>query len=422
MAASSGSVRGFFGLARRALARRFGQLAGLATAAPVALALVEVLARPWAESAWLDVWRRALVAGPGLGVALWLVGMVVAATRADRLGVARVEGDELVVDRGDGDVRRVPVASLRGGLVVPAVHGRRARVEIDLASGDALVGEIDDVAEGERLLDALGLGPSRRRAVVPLRSPARASLRRGLAVVAMVLASFMALGFLLDVVEPLGKVWVPVWLFATAAAAFLAARVARPKSVTIGADGVVVPGFVRDRFVPFAAVAAVQATTTSVVFVAPKTGERRERRRACAADPDAARAVSLRVERAMAEARGEGPSAKRLESLAREGRTVAAWREAASRAASGGDYRATTLSADDLAALLTAPDASAEHRVGAAFALAAAGEPERARVRVAAEACASPKLRVALEAIAAGDAEEAAVEDALAGEAPAAKA
>jgi hypothetical protein len=47
--------------------------------------------------------------------------------------------------------------------------------------------------------------------------------------------------------------------------------------------------------------------------------------------------------------------------------------------------------------------------------MAGGGDPEAgARIRVAAEACAEPKLRVALESIAAGEEDDRAVEEALA--------
>jgi hypothetical protein len=62
--------------------------------------------------------------------------------------------------------------------------------------------------------------------------------------------------------------------------------------------------------------------------------------------------------------------------------------------------------------------ASAERRIGAALALAATGDDaQRERVRIAASACASPRMRIALERIAGGDADDQAVDEALATEA-----
>ena len=62
-------------------------------------------------------------------------------------------------------------------------------------------------------------------------------------------------------------------------------------------------------------------------------------------------------------------------------------------------------------------DGSAERRIGAALALARSGDPEApTRIRVAARASADPRLRIALESVAAGEVVAAAVEEALAEE------
>jgi hypothetical protein len=394
---------GLAGVAPRAVSRFFRRLATLALVSPLLLAVVELVARPWSHDAWLPIWRTSLLVAPVVALAFGLVGAIAGKLRPSRRGTLRVDGDHLVLDREDG-VRHIPLSSLRSGLVVPGIGGRSARVEIDIASGDQLFADVPAVAEGEQLLAAAGVDVSRRRSTIPLRSIARGVLRRGGAVVVTVLGMLVALGFLIGAIGPIPSAFIPVWLFTTAALAWLAAHVTRSKSITVGADGLVIPGALRDRFVSFAEVAAVRAERSRVHV------ELRDRSVSFAADEAAARAVALRVEEAMA-ARADGPAAEaRLGRLARGGRTVAEWREAAARAArSAGDYRAAGFSEDDLAALLGSSEAAAEHRLGAALALAARGDAQRERVRIAADACAGPKMRVALSAIAAGEASEEAV-------------
>lgn len=398
--------------------RTLRRLGALALASPFALALVEVVANPWAHAAWLPIWRTVLVAGPGLGLALGLAGVLVSAWRSPRRGVARVEGGDLVLDR-EGDLRRIPLAALRAGVVVPDAFGHAARVEIELASGDQVFAEVESVAAGEGLLAAAGIDAAQRRCSVPLRAPAGAALRRGGALVVTILGAFMALGFVVGPSNHAGPGLVPAWLFATGAAMLLAARVARPKSITIGADGIVIPELLRDRFVPFADVLGVHAAGPRLVLTL--RGEAAPLLLDTAAD--AALTVSLRIREALT-ARSQAPAAQaRLDRLARGDRTIGAWREAAAHLlGQAGDYRAAAFSEDDLAALLASPDASAEHRLGAALALASAGEAPRARVRVAADACASPRMRVALEKIAGGEVDDDAVAEALAAEAEAAEA
>ena len=77
-------------------------------------------------------------------------------------------------------------------------------------------------------------------------------------------------------------------------------------------------------------------------------------------------------------------------------------------------YRETRLDEDRLWRMVDDPTASPATRAGAALALSAAiDDPSRARLRVAAEACVEPKLRIALLRVAEG-ASDAELEEALA--------
>jgi hypothetical protein len=100
------------------------------------------------------------------------------------------------------------------------------------------------------------------------------------------------------------------------------------------------------------------------------------------------------------------------EVLAKAGRTVKAWRDDLRAWARGGSaFRSAPPTADELETVLVDPAASGEARVGAALALRESGG--EARVRVAADASASPKLRVALETIAAASDDDEAIEEAV---------
>ena len=76
-------------------------------------------------------------------------------------------------------------------------------------------------------------------------------------------------------------------------------------------------------------------------------------------------------------------------------------------AAGGADYRAASLSREDLWALIEGPAVDAASRQAAAQALARTNDDsERVRLRVAAEHCADPSVRVALERLAEANPEE----------------
>ena len=102
------------------------------------------------------------------------------------------------------------------------------------------------------------------------------------------------------------------------------------------------------------------------------------------------------------QARAHAAAPAHASRLGRRGRPLSAWREELRQlTAETADYRHATLSRDDLAAVLESPKTSPEQRIGAALALAEAGHAEDLeRVRIAASACATPRVRIALEAIA----------------------
>ena len=84
---------------------------------------------------------------------------------------------------------------------------------------------------------------------------------------------------------------------------------------------------------------------------------------------------------------------------------MADWRAAVAKHITAEDFRRATLSADDVEAIFAAPNATPEHRIGAAMALRiAGGQDARERIRVAAEHSANDELRQALLEVAESDA------------------
>jgi hypothetical protein len=105
-----------------------------------------------------------------------------------------------------------------------------------------------------------------------------------------------------------------------------------------------------------------------------------------------------------------------VERLDRGGRSLAAWRAAlVDLARAGSSYRVAGLSPDDLAAVVGSPEAAVDRRIGAAIALRASGHPGAGeRIRIAAERCASARVRAALQRVSEGAEEDEAVAEALA--------
>jgi hypothetical protein len=175
--------------------------------------------------------------------------------------------------------------------------------------------------------------------------------------------------------------------------------------VAVGVDGVLVRGTSRTRFFAYRDLDAARVDGDDLELV------RRDRvvLRLQLHSEDAAKrsAVLARIRDAIDRVKeGRGAVSAQLVSSA----TPA---ELARAAGGGADYRGAALTRDQLWALVEGPEVDEPSRRAAAEALAkTSGADERARLRVAAEHCAAPAMRVALEKLALE-------EDAFAGPAPA---
>jgi len=184
------------------------------------------------------------------------------------------------------------------------------------------------------------------------------------------------------------------------------------KRWTVGTDGLLVrSGLRRSRFVPYRDIVSMTVTGRTLDITLRDWGHVTM----SAADDVAAsarpvigvRALKRRIEQARTHASQQTSGANVTELLARGDRDVAAWiAELTELDARAATYRVASVPRDALWSTLEDAAQPAQVRAAAATALRPRlGDTERARLRVVAGACASPKLRVAFEAAGADDEE-----------------
>jgi hypothetical protein len=188
-----------------------------------------------------------------------------------------------------------------------------------------------------------------------------------------------------------------------------------PTRVSVGLDGVLVRWLWQERFVPMREIERIRSFSDGEVRLMLRSGKTVSFWTAMLdqVSGDGApmrEAIVARIQDAL-EARRTGMPALDLAALVgRRGRAPSAWLAALRQLRTGeGGYREGAVRDDDLWRAVEDPTAAEDVRAGAAAALRCSrslDEVARQRVRVAAEATASPKLRVALDA-ATGDSEEA---------------
>lgn len=355
----------------------------------------------WGDGFLGGVWGSAVATG----MLAWFMSTI-ARGKAGRL---EVNGAELRVVRGDR-VWTIPVASVAGAMIVPTAPTGPVQIELLLESGEQLLVDAEDAETARALLAEAGISLEKRTA----RTSFPASMR-AVALLGALFGSFMAGPILL----PMGGESIPgtIMWFAVVAAMFVGAGIATSApEVTVGLDGLQSRSARGTRFVSFDGVVDVRPTarglelvkadgsTVPVPFYLVGTPSRQAQRDALVDSVSEAleqRAKSSQDKEAMA-------------SLARAGRPVSSWREAIRELATSNNYRTASLPFDGLTRVLSRADASAEDRIGAAIAMKAT-HPEEAteRVRIAAQTCADPKVRIALERVADGSEEDAAIEEAL---------
>lgn len=277
--------------------------------------------------------------------------------------------------------------------------------------------EVEDEAQAIRMLHALGLSASQKRAEFRMSSPLNATQMRGFALGGAIAAFMFAWLFLasphFSAIWPIFAVMVPFSLLSALRA-----------KLVVGVDGIHWRWLLWKRFFPMSQIVRARADGTTRIKLELANGKEEVLYTAGSKANGGVfqehRDLVLARIREAKRAHGElGPGADVAALVARGERTLPEWKKALlSLQENDAGYRHAAIRPEDLWRVVEDPRAAADARAGAARLLRKGLDDEgKARVRVAAEATASPKLRVALEA-ALGESDDAADEalEALAAE------
>jgi len=340
---------------------------------------------------------------------LAIVGLVAKSWSLAERGALVLANDDDAELHAHGGVRAVAVSSFVQGIAAPTRTGWLVRLEVD--DGDVHAIGCPDEATADRILAALRLGAAEKRYRVVW---GQEFIRFVLGVLLTMAASYAVILVGESIVVP-SKLALDALPLVPILVAW-AVRTFGWRELSIGGDGVLVEhvGFIT-RFLPYARIVGVRARRATIEFVM-NDGEIVSVW-ANGDDLDLKRGILRRIEQARAASLGAGG---RAALVARCGRPVAAWRAALTAQIGQADgYRTAAVSSEDATKLLVDATSAAEQRIAAAVALVATGDPSsRARVRVAAAACASPRMRIALERAADDTLSEALVDAAIDDDAP----
>jgi hypothetical protein len=402
----------------------------IAGAARVVASLAALVAVPWGLGA-LGQPGFSLLGGLAALVAyFWSATSLAGADRGPgerrfAPGRAVVQGDRLLVTIGD-DMTGLPLSRLAGGWVERTGggdDGEEHAAVLWFSDGRVVAATRPSEQEATAFLAEAGAGVAAR--AVRMRGYREdAGGRRiagffaaffGLLLLPMVAAvpvllasaiwtgSGKPLGVLASMLfglVPLGAIFRWMW------------RKVRPTWIQIGADGVVVQGAFRKRFIPHADIVRAKPRTDfgvsldRFVDIELRTGRKVEFPAGSEAE---AQAVCDRIHAART-ATQEQDRARLLDVLARGGRPVPDWRRALESVLSTTGYRSAGHDVEEVMRIVEDATAPLEQRVAAALAARAhGGETVQKRIRVAAEACVEPRVRVALEHASAGELDDAAL-------------
>jgi hypothetical protein len=260
--------------------------------------------------------------------------------------------------------------------------------------------------EADQLIDALGLAVGQSVASFRAVAGKRPLLPYVLVVVTSAAMGFGTLGGVLLLhrlgllqgvghFAPLG----PMFLFAPLLFVVYARMALR---VDVGSDGILLHRLFDRRFISHGSLESVTTEGLGVVLRLRSGNVVNLSTGTSSAQLEARDALVHRIEEAHAAfAADHGPeTAEAL--VAPGGRAPARWLREIRALATARDYRETRLDEERLWRVVDDATAPAGTRAGAALALSALDQASRTRLRVAAESCAEPKLRVALARVAEG--------------------
>jgi hypothetical protein len=355
-------------------------------------------------------------------VAAGVIGATLAFRSATRPAALEVGDREVVLVEG-GNRRRIAKRSIENAMLVDDDRGKQL-LELNLVGRETLTLDFG-ASEGARAaLDALALANERnvtRIRMYPRNQEALTELSGGLLGAMIVGLPVGALASLLGAMAPF------VIIGCMIPAMFYGARWLRNllPELVVGADGVSIRGTAGKArgFVPHDQVAGIEVVrrdlpknpNAQIVELVTTDGERLVLASHFATQGALADAQKRRIDQAIVERRMTGAPVPSFVELERQGRPTSTWLEALRDVGrQQPDYRRAQLTSEQLDALLTNGSTSAERRLGAAVVLAARGEPDaKRRIRIASEASADPTISKALLAVAEGEAEEAAIAEAI---------
>ncbi len=388
--------------------------------------IASVIGVPWLLTAAGMPGLSALSILPVLGFYLWSAQSLASVDRGagERAFVeARLarEGDSLVVTKGKGS-RTFSIAKVSGGWVERTA--KKYAAVLTFSDGNVVVVERPTENEASDLLRSLGAGT--QSSAVRMRGYIENAQGRKLAgcllallapiavTVALAIPVLLVAALLTGSSEPARAalftgaggsafVFISYWLWSKI----------RPTWLHIGADGVVVPGLLRDRFIPHAEITSASTTRGGVgnaynyVQIYLRKGNFVV---VPASNMDEAGSIVHRILTAKHESRGQ-ERARLLDVLARNERPIPEWRRALSALVTKSGYRTASHDVEEVLRIVEDPRAPAQQRVAAALAVRPHGdESVKERIRVAALASVEPKLRVTLEKASSGDVDDAELE------------
>jgi hypothetical protein len=328
-----------------------------------------------------------------------------APVRVDREGVAV------------GGALGVPRARVANGYFQPRPHRGPSRASsvgssvrlLDKHRRIVFEAEADE-REALELLSALGLDPASKRVEFSGSSPLFATFARNMLFVVLSMVAMFACGVAVEALGlrstgPIFPMLMLPW--------FLVSML--PSRISVGIDGVHERWLWRKRLIPMAQIAGVERIDDRQLWLRLRDGSghmlftsmHRKNNLGTSFAKQHGDAVQARIAEAHQAFLAHASAADVSALVAKGTRTREEWLAALGklRDAQGG-YRDAVVRDDDLWRLVEDPSAPADARGGAALLLRRSLDEEgKARVRVAAEATASPQLRVALDA-AAGAADE----------------
>jgi hypothetical protein len=328
--------------------------------------------------------------------------------------------------RQRGATLDVPAARVVGGYLArkfraplgkaPAPRESPYRsVHLRLDNGEERQFDMETQADAERVMAHVDVDGARRAVVAPLRGVLGA-FTRGLLAFTFSLPCFLML--LVSLAGP--KMAIVAVAAAVAFTVFVVRSLGYPRAI-VGSDGIRLTGRLLPKFVSFADIVDVQRTggasphggsIDSGVAIVRKDGGTLSLP-TIGQSPDEAQALVSRIRKGM-QAYSKDPAERVRWALERRGRPVEAWRTDLKRVAeTEGGFREQAIGRDDVERVLADPSAAADQRLGAALALRGMSDDAKVRIREAAATSANVRLRVALEAAADDEVDEAALEGAL---------